>query len=98
MKKSIKNKTNKNNQKKENKKIRKLNKDKKNKEVFKVERTENASRTSKELISQQILEEREEKEVIGYSECPECGSKNLAREKGEIYCKDCGYVLEEREE
>jgi ribosomal protein S27AE len=48
--------------------------------------------------NQQILEEKKDKKVIGYSECPECGSKNLAMDKGEVYCKDCGYVLEEKEE
>lgn len=32
------------------------------------------------------------------SECPECGSKNLYwnRAKGEVTCKSCGYVVEER--
>src|SRR3990167_5198996 len=30
--------------------------------------------------------------------CPECGSINLIvnKDKGEIICKDCGYVVEER--
>src|SRR3989344_3754003 len=30
--------------------------------------------------------------------CPDCGSSNLSvhREKGEIICRDCGYVLEEK--
>ena len=27
--------------------------------------------------------------------CPECGSKNISREKGELYCQDCGYVIED---
>ncbi|MCK4521299.1 MAG: hypothetical protein KAU20_01905 [Nanoarchaeota archaeon] len=26
--------------------------------------------------------------------CPECGSRDLVREKGEIFCKKCGYVIE----
>ncbi len=26
--------------------------------------------------------------------CPECGSKDIVKEKGEIYCNKCGYVLE----
>jgi len=26
--------------------------------------------------------------------CPECGSKDIVKKKGEIYCKKCGYVLE----
>ena len=26
--------------------------------------------------------------------CPECGSKDIAREKDELYCKKCGYVIE----
>jgi ribosomal protein S27AE len=25
--------------------------------------------------------------------CPECGSKNITREKGELYCNKCGYVI-----
>src|SRR3989344_4397350 len=30
--------------------------------------------------------------------CPECGSINLSinREKGEVICKDCGLVIEEK--
>lgn len=27
--------------------------------------------------------------------CPECGSSRLVREGGEIYCEDCGLVIEE---
>ena len=27
--------------------------------------------------------------------CPECGSKDLVKDKGEIFCKKCGYVIEE---
>jgi|TARA_B100001971_G_C17789811_1_gene333947 transcription initiation factor TFIIIB Brf1 subunit/transcription initiation factor TFIIB len=26
--------------------------------------------------------------------CPECGSKELEREKGELYCKKCGFVID----
>ena len=26
--------------------------------------------------------------------CPECGSKDIIREKGELYCKKCGFVIE----
>ena len=26
--------------------------------------------------------------------CPECGSKDLIREKGEIFCRKCGAVIE----
>ncbi len=26
--------------------------------------------------------------------CPECGSKDIIREKSELYCKKCGYVIE----
>ena len=25
--------------------------------------------------------------------CPECGSKDIEKSKGEIYCKKCGYVI-----
>jgi DNA-directed RNA polymerase subunit RPC12/RpoP len=25
--------------------------------------------------------------------CPECGSKNITKEKGEIYCNKCGFVI-----
>jgi ribosomal protein S27AE len=87
------------NKKEKKEKIAKAIEEKKNKSVSAVRKTR---ATSQELADQQILEENqeknEEKEVIGYSACPECGSKNLARDKGEIYCKDCGYVLEESEE
>jgi ribosomal protein L37AE/L43A len=27
--------------------------------------------------------------------CPECKSKDIVREKDEIYCKNCGYVIEQ---
>ena len=27
--------------------------------------------------------------------CPECGSKHIAKDGGEIYCEKCGFVLEE---
>ena len=27
--------------------------------------------------------------------CPDCGSKNLDYEHGELYCKKCGFVIEE---
>ena len=27
-------------------------------------------------------------------ECPECGSKNLAKKKKDIVCKDCGTIIE----
>ena len=27
--------------------------------------------------------------------CPECGSKDIVRERGELYCKHCGYIIEE---
>jgi len=27
--------------------------------------------------------------------CPECGSKNIDYVKGELYCKKCGFVIEE---
>ena len=35
--------------------------------------------------------------VIGMDKCPECGSRNLVRDpsRGEIYCADCGVVIEE---
>lgn len=26
--------------------------------------------------------------------CPDCGCKEMVKEKGEIYCKKCGYVIE----
>lgn len=26
--------------------------------------------------------------------CPDCGSKDLIREQGEVYCKKCGLVVE----
>ena len=26
--------------------------------------------------------------------CPECKSKDIVKQKGEIYCKKCGYVIE----
>ena len=26
--------------------------------------------------------------------CPECGSKDIEKKFGEIYCKKCGYVLD----
>lgn len=29
--------------------------------------------------------------------CPECGSSRLVREGGEIYCEDCGLVIEENQ-
>lgn len=25
--------------------------------------------------------------------CPECGSEEVVYEKGEVYCKKCGFVL-----
>ena len=25
--------------------------------------------------------------------CPECGSKDITKEKGEIYCNKCGFVI-----
>ena len=28
------------------------------------------------------------------SKCPECGSKDIIREKGELYCNKCGFVIE----
>jgi ribosomal protein L37AE/L43A len=27
--------------------------------------------------------------------CPECKSKDIVRENNEIYCKKCGYVIEQ---
>jgi len=74
----------------------------KNKVLETVSSGKETNRTSRMNLgaveNQQILEEKKDKKVIGYSECPECGSKNLAMDKGEVYCKDCGYVLEEKEE
>ncbi len=28
------------------------------------------------------------------SKCPDCGSRDLVREQGELYCKKCGFVVE----
>ena len=28
-------------------------------------------------------------------ECPDCGSKKIDYDKGEIYCKSCGFVIDE---
>ncbi len=30
----------------------------------------------------------------GTKKCPECGSKDLVREDGELYCKKCGLVID----
>ncbi len=27
--------------------------------------------------------------------CPDCGSKNIEYDHGELYCKKCGFVIEE---
>ena len=26
--------------------------------------------------------------------CPECGSDNIAKKQGELYCKKCGFVID----
>ena len=33
-------------------------------------------------------------EAEGTKKCPECGSKDLVREKDETYCKKCGFVVD----
>lgn len=27
--------------------------------------------------------------------CPECGSTKISREKDELYCEECGFVMED---
>jgi|TARA_Y100000310_G_scaffold335772_1_gene418630 ribosomal protein S27AE len=38
--------------------------------------------------SMQSLKAEEDNKV-----CPECGSKDIVKDKGEIYCNKCGYVI-----
>lgn len=33
-------------------------------------------------------------ESEGTKKCPECGSKDLVKKDGEIYCKKCGLVID----
>lgn len=30
----------------------------------------------------------------GEKKCPECGSEEIIRKSGEVYCKKCGFVLD----
>ncbi|GEM_PF-6429020 len=46
------------------------------------------------MASKQELEE-ENFHRYGIRKCPICGSTHLVKEHGELYCKDCGYVIEE---
>lgn len=43
-----------------------------------------------------MAEERSLQRIKGEDtrKCPECGSKDLVREQGELYCKKCGFVIE----
>ena len=42
-------------------------------------------------------EKKEEEQVEEITQCPECGSKQIARdyERGELVCQSCGLVLDE---
>lgn len=47
----------------------------------------------------QRLKMKDEKSVQGLEaeetrKCPDCGSKDLVKEKGETYCKKCGFVID----
>lgn len=33
-------------------------------------------------------------EIEDTKKCPECGSKELIKEKDETYCKKCGFVID----
>ena len=39
--------------------------------------------------------EKENLEKYGIPRCPECGSSEIVKEHGEIYCKKCGFVIDE---
>ncbi|MBW2984984.1 hypothetical protein KY361_07730 [Candidatus Woesearchaeota archaeon] len=30
----------------------------------------------------------------GERKCPDCGSTDIIRESGELYCKKCGFVID----
>jgi DNA-directed RNA polymerase subunit RPC12/RpoP len=33
-------------------------------------------------------------EAEGEKKCPDCGSEDLVKEAGELYCKKCGFVID----
>ena len=43
-----------------------------------------------------MAEERSLQRIKGEDtkKCPECGSKDIVREQGELYCKKCGFVID----
>ena len=56
------------------------------------EKKSNAKKLSPEEIAQI---EKGNLRKYGVEKCPNCGSLNIVNEHGEVYCKDCGYVIDE---
>jgi len=56
------------------------------------------SRVMRRIVRKLIDEEEVERENIeryGVARCPECGSLDIERKNGEVYCKHCGFVIDE---
>ncbi len=60
-----------------------------------INRSTEQNKPEQENREKLTKKEKENLKKYGVARCPDCGSKDIIREHGEVYCRKCGFVIDE---